>query len=418
MKVEMNIRSAMLKGGELTLPISTLKNIFSPYFAQEQFSGAVGSAYAVILPEVVEKSLTPPVSPYYEAMPPAPPGWWDPNWTKRRAITISGYHPTDYQIKVVLPFYDASIRFLEDSTSGLLPYWVESYTSTSMTVWVKRSIANDGDDHTIYVYYGNPNAGSASSVTDTFIREINGATPLKGVWHLDENTGTTAYDDSGNGNNGTLINGPTWTAGKFKSALSFDGTNDHVDCGNSSTLNIETCTVAAWIKTTSTAIGCILTKMDTSLKRPYELIINNPPYPNKVELNTYDGTNYPRCPSTTSVNNDKWHFIVGVRNRTANTLKIYVDGSLERTVTDTTSVGGTLNTVNFWVGGRTVNSEYFAGIIDEVSVFNRALSATEILDLYNNYGYTTTNYPGRVLVRKYTDPEPTTSVGEEEQYGG
>jgi hypothetical protein len=118
---------------------------------------------------MVGKSLTPPVSPYYEAIPPAPPEWWDPNWTRRRAITISGYHPTDYQLKVVLPFYDPSIRFLENATSGLLPYWVESYTANSMTVWVKRSIANDGDDHTIYVYYNNPNAGSASDGNATFM---------------------------------------------------------------------------------------------------------------------------------------------------------------------------------------------------------------------------------------------------------
>jgi len=47
-------------------------------------------------------------------------------------------------------------------------------------------------------------------------------------------------------------------------------------------------------------------------------------------------------------------------------------------------------------------------------IYNRALSASEVSDLYNNNGYTTTNYPGRVLVRKYASPEPTVaSLGAE-----
>ena len=51
--------------------------------------------------------------------------------------------------------------------------------------------------------------------------------------------------------------------------------------------------------------------------------------------------------------------------------------------------------------------------MDEVRFHNRALSAAEIADLYNHYGYTTLNYPGKVLVRKYADPEPSVGVGEE-----
>src|SRR5205085_1624062 len=53
---------------------------------------------------------------------------------------------------------------------------------------------------------------------------------LVGAWGFDENTGTTTADQSGTGNNGTLTNGPAWNAaGKFGSAISFDGTNDFVN---------------------------------------------------------------------------------------------------------------------------------------------------------------------------------------------
>jgi len=93
--------------------------------------------------------------------------WWDPNWQYRREITISGSHPENYQLKVVLPFFDNSIRFLENENSGLLPYWVENWTADNMTVWVKRYQAS-GADSTIYVYYGNPNAGRVDNGWATF----------------------------------------------------------------------------------------------------------------------------------------------------------------------------------------------------------------------------------------------------------
>jgi len=99
---------------------------------------------------------------------PAKAGWWNANWQYRRAITIIGSHPENYQLRIILPFFDNSIRFLEDEDSGLLPYWVESYTSTSMAVWVKRFKANDGTDNTIYVYYGNPSATRQDNFSGVF----------------------------------------------------------------------------------------------------------------------------------------------------------------------------------------------------------------------------------------------------------
>jgi hypothetical protein len=92
--------------------------------------------------------------------------WWDTNWPYRRKIYVVGSHPENYQLFVILPFFDNSIRFLENEASGVLPYWVENYTSNSMMVWIRRL---ENSDKVIYVYYGNPGAGSASSVSDVFI---------------------------------------------------------------------------------------------------------------------------------------------------------------------------------------------------------------------------------------------------------
>jgi hypothetical protein len=368
MKVEMNIRSAMLKGGELTLPISTLKNIFSPYFASEQFSAPVGSAYSVILPEVEGKSLTPPVSPYYEAIPPAPPGWWDPNWTKRRAITISGYHPTDYQLKIVLPFYDPSIRFLENAGSGLLPYWVESYTANSMTVWVKRSIANDGDDHTIYVYYNNPNAGSASdgNATFMFFDDFSGdlskwSTPPSGVVIENGALKIPAGADSAYYLN-TLYSltsfNPQGTAIEMRTKISGATVDDEWYVGYR-----------------GDSSNCYKSVHAYSTTRTFDIGIEA--HLSGIEYREVYGYN------DVYAQNAWWRF--SFRKDTGTTLTLVDVDTPSRYLTWTKDV------------------------LDDLTNTRVGLSR------WGNYG---NFYIDFVFVRKYTVPEPTVSVGNEEQYGG
>jgi hypothetical protein len=71
---------------------------------------------------------------------------------------------------------------------------------------------------------------------------------LVGHWKFDEGTGTTAFDSSGNGNDGTLINGPIWTTGVIGQALEFDGTDDYVDVGTGPAITgAAQRTVSMWI---------------------------------------------------------------------------------------------------------------------------------------------------------------------------
>jgi hypothetical protein len=96
----------------------------------------------------------------------ASPGWWDINWPRRRPILISGNHPGDYQIKIVVPHNGymrsdyGDLRFLENEAAGVLAYWIENYTTDNATVWVRRA---ENSDNTIYVYYGNPSATNAGN---------------------------------------------------------------------------------------------------------------------------------------------------------------------------------------------------------------------------------------------------------------
>ena len=85
--------------------------------------------------------------------------------------------------------------------------------------------------------------GGGKIPEDTFTRG------LVAYWSFDEGSGNIAYDASGNGNHGTLINGPKWTQGKIGQALSFDGVDDYVDTPLLQN-SVTEYTIEAWIKTT------------------------------------------------------------------------------------------------------------------------------------------------------------------------
>jgi len=73
---------------------------------------------------------------------------------------------------------------------------------------------------------------------------------LVAEWHFDEGYGSVLKDSSGNGNDGTIY-GATWVDGKFGKALSFDGVDDYVDCGNDRIFDFgtNTFTIETWVKT-------------------------------------------------------------------------------------------------------------------------------------------------------------------------
>ncbi|MHC4207723.1 MAG: LamG-like jellyroll fold domain-containing protein, partial [Planctomycetota bacterium] len=76
---------------------------------------------------------------------------------------------------------------------------------------------------------------------------VNACAELVGHWKFDESSGTTAYDISGNGNDGTFNGNPQWVAGYFGTALEFDGTDDWLDCGSDPSLDLTAWTIMFWL---------------------------------------------------------------------------------------------------------------------------------------------------------------------------
>jgi len=265
------------------------------------------------------------------------------------------------------------------------------------------------------MYYGNENASDASDVNATFIRVIDG---VVGVWHFDEGEGNIAHDTSSEGNDGTLYDGnttnddgntpPQWADGKFGKALRFDGVDDYVEVPDSESLDItDAITIEAWTKTnTSGVVQVVLNK-----NYAYQLRVSNDL---QVVGYIYTGS-WHYINSYSLIEPNVWYHIVFTYDKslTSGNLKLYINGEEAANPVDET---GTIssNAYNLLIGARLATPvDLFSGTIDEVHIYNRALSEEEISDLYNNYGYTTPNYPSKVLVRKYTEPEPVAIVGEE-----
>jgi len=357
---------------------------------------------------------------------------YETQWLYKREITISGSTSdlTDYQVSLTLDTQSlisqgkmrsdcGDIRF-GDTTGKVLNYWIEPNTcnTTSTKIWVKiPSIPTSGT--TIYLYYGNSSVSSQSNAQSTFIRIIDG---VVGSWHFDEGSGTTAYDTSGNDNDGSLTNmdpDTDWVDGKFGKALSFDGTDDYIDCGNPSSLDLsgKSKTVECWVNLdtyNSASYYHRLVSQAVDANNGYQLIsgdewdLAGKTFAFVVEK---EGSRYAARIKTKKELNT-WYHVVGTFDNDTNTPHIYVNGVLDDESYESEAATG--GVAGFNIGRRVSGNSYLDGLIDEVRIYNSALTAEEISDLYNNYGYTTENYPGRVLVRKYASPEPTATVGDEQ----
>tara|TARA_B100002019_G_scaffold274328_1_gene271166 strand:- start:2374 stop:3045 length:672 start_codon:yes stop_codon:yes gene_type:complete len=194
---------------------------------------------------------------------------------------------------------------------------------------------------------------------------------LVGWWKFDEGSGTVAYDSSGNGHHGNLTNGPTWTVGQIGGALSFDGVNDHVRIGNVLN-NITDLSFSLWFKPASipTHHGYMVFKQHT-----YALTLASS---GGVHLNFGNGSDWGNVNlGTSALELNKWYNVTATRE--SGVMKAFIDINLLANKSYNTSSGSNVSAL--CVGGNGANS--FNGLIDDVRIYDRALSAAEVQALYN-----------------------------------
>jgi hypothetical protein len=195
-------------------------------------------------------------------------------------------------------------------------------------------------------------------------------------------SGTSWSDLSGNNNNGTLTNGPTYTS-SFGGGIVFDGTNDYITIPNASGVNIGTVnhTENVWIKTSTTANQRITFKRYGGLGYGYSLNISNGTF--AYEILTPSNYIVITGPSVTA--NTWYNVCVSIDRSGAG--RMYVNGTQAATADYSSFVGLditntyqlTLGAVESSFGG----GAYFNGTIASVCVYNKNLSASEVLQNYN-----------------------------------
>jgi hypothetical protein len=205
----------------------------------------------------------------------------------------------------------------------------------------------------------------------------SGPTPV-GYWKFDEASGTTALDSSGNGLNGSLVNGPTRITGRVNGALNFDGANDYVQIGSQSPLLMtNNLTISAWINP-SVGWG---TRQIVNREGEYNLGMLEGVV-SWAFSNSNPGWNWVSTGYSPPL--FQWtHIAVTYSN---GVIRTYANGSLVHTYNGSGSIVDSSPSENvFRIGSRQCGFcvEYFQGGIDEVRMYNTALSATDIQALAN-----------------------------------
>ena len=201
---------------------------------------------------------------------------------------------------------------------------------------------------------------------------------LAGQWKLDEGSGTTAQDSSGNGHDGTLNGNPLWVAGYLDGALEFDGFGDTLNFATGPSLSGTTdFSVAAWIKTSATANGVVIQQRNGGWNGEYRLRVNGTGVLNFMVYG--GGSQFDDLTTTRTVNDGNWHHVMAVRQGGRG--YIYIDGSLEASG-NSTFVAPLDASIEVAVGADIRDSaDYFDGAIDDVRIYERPLSYAEAAGL-------------------------------------
>ena len=259
------------------------------------------------------------------------------------------------------------------TTSGFTPSAANRIAQPSGTSYTDAGLAAGTY---FYKVTAEDAAGNISAASNEATATVTTSTPtgLVAAYGFDEGSGTTVADRSGNGNNGTLANA-TWTSGgKYGSALSFNGSNAWVTVPNSSSLNLSTgLTAEAWVNPSALG-GAYRTVVfrEQPGNEVYSLYANQSS-PQAPVGEVYAG-GYKDAVGSGALALGSWTHLAMTYDGTS--VRLYVNGTL----TTTTAAPGSLASSSgvLRIGGNNIWGEYFSGLIDEVRLYNRALSAAEI----------------------------------------
>ncbi|NIP24127.1 MAG: DUF1080 domain-containing protein [Phycisphaerae bacterium] len=218
----------------------------------------------------------------------------------------------------------------------------------------------------------DPNDGGPVTVVDGAAHDL--AHGLIGHWTFDEGKGMIARDSSGRNNHGTIMGSAKWTKGRIGGALDFDGTDDFVSIPNEGDFDITgSITVTAWIRVNSFTRSwqAIVTKGDRAWRLHRANDTNSLGWACSDLSRQEVGDLYGKM----AVNDDRWHHVAGVYDGTKTCL--FVDGTLDASEKTTRTIS--VNDYPVLIGENAQHrGRFFRGLIDDVRIYDRALSVDEL----------------------------------------
>ena len=236
----------------------------------------------------------------------------------------------------------------------------------------------------------------------SFIGILTGAleADLVGLWRLDETSGTIAHDASGNGHNGTLIGDPKWAPGKIGGALDFDGEDDLVELGAFDVIG-PGITLAGWIRPESFAIndGRIITKANEWGENDHwwmlSTIASGAEIRLRFRLKTESQTTTTLIAGSGSLVTDEWQHATATWDGSA--MRLYLNGEEVGNVAKAGTAVATNSDVSAAIGSQPSDAfapatpdhvvKFFDGVIDEVRLYNEALTVERIQGIMEGEGY-------------------------------
>jgi hypothetical protein len=289
-------------------------------------------------------------------------------------VSVSFTTGTDAESGLGTRLLQRATATLTGTTCGTFGDFATVSGGTNPTSPFSDTVAATGACY-MYRYVVSDNVGNQHIATSVNVARSPGA-----FWSLNEGSGTSAADSSGNGRTATLQNAG-WTVRGSSPAIGFSGANTSfgqfagpaVDTGESHT-------VAGWVWLNSVSGIQTIASVDGANISPFYLQLNGGVF--RFDQRTSDSTSaglVSRTGAAPVINT--WYHVVGVYNKQANTIQLYVNGVSQGTATagaSWTAGGSTIIGAAKWNGARVDNLN---GTVDEVRFYGRALSGAEISTL-------------------------------------
>lgn len=332
---------------------------------------------------------------------PIPSDWYNGNWKSRIKITvdkskISGSSDLS-NFPVYIDLADLSTAFFSNVKSDggdiritkadgktELPREVVSIDTTNKIgeVHFKADVLKYNEDTDFYIYFKNSSASNYDD-DDTYGAQNVWDSNFKGVWHKNDITTSTIKDSTANGNNGTKkgANEPAETTGKIGKAQYYDGNDDTINCGDSSSLDLQSFTISLWIKWIYVAGNRLMVIRNSSSSSSYGFGLWERSGILFLGLNLSGQGWGDRCFSNNEVPEGEW--TLATVTWSGSVSKIYINGSLDNT---NTYSSGTIVNAGYldFSHSRQWGGHYYKGDMDEIRISNVVRNGDWIATEYNN----------------------------------